>query len=210
MSRRNIEITAVFLIAAAGLYAAWPRMTADTAAEAARIVELLELAEGDAVADIGAGDGVMTVPLARAVGPSGDVFASELDAEKRLTLRQAISDAGLENVAIVEALPHATNLPDACCDALLLRKVFHHVADPAGLTADMRRALRPGGKVAVIDFRPRWFMPKPETAPEERAGHGVDPAVVEEEMRRSGFQLVQRFNRWPERTFCLIFERAQG
>ena len=146
--------------------------------------------------------------MARWIGPDGAVYASEIEAEKRLEIRQAATDEGVENVVLVEALEDATNLPDACCDGIFLRKVYHHVKAPEAMTADIRRSLKAGGRVAIIDFRPRWhrLLPKPDGLPDSRTGHGVQPDQVEEEMEAAGFRRVERIDDWWGRNYCLVFE----
>lgn len=204
---KRLLLWLVLVLAALGAYALWPHVGADPEAEAARIAELLSLETGDAAADVGAGDGRMTLPLARLVAP-GAAYATEVEAEKRLAIREAATEAGLENVLILEASPDRTNLPAACCDGILLRKVYHHLPQPEATAADLRRAVKPGGRVVVIDFALRWFLPKPDTAPESRSGHGVAPEAVIEEMTAAGFTLRERIDDWGGRNYCLVFESA--
>ena len=119
----------------------------DFASDAARLVTALKLQPGQTVADIGAGRGELTVELAREVGPGGQVYATELDADRLRDIREAAAAAGLTNVTVVEAHATRTNLPAACCDALVLRRVYHHIRDPSLMNASMRESLRPGNNV---------------------------------------------------------------
>src|SRR5262245_58956210 len=120
--------------------------------EGVRLAELLALEPGMEVADIGAGEGDLAFTLAQPVGPSGRVYATELDSDKLKDLREKA--ATVSNVTIVEAQSAATGLPDACCDAIYMRDVYHHLTDPGAVNRDIARALRPGGKLVIIDFRP--------------------------------------------------------
>jgi precorrin-6B methylase 2 len=115
------------------------------ASDAARLVTALKLHAGQTVADIGAGGGQLTVALAREVGPSGHVYATELDKDRLSDIRQATDSAGLQNVSVIEAHATRTNLPEWCCDALVLRKVYHHFGNPHLMNASMRQSLKPGG-----------------------------------------------------------------
>ncbi len=162
----------------------------ELASDAARLDSVLNLRAGQTVADIGAGGGQLTLALAREVGPSGRVYATELDDERLRDIRRVVDSAGLRNVTVLEAHAERTNLPDECCDALVLRRVYHHIADPARMNASMRRSLKPGGLLAVIDFVPD----SAESAdPEGRASgnqHGVTSATVERELAEAGFEVV--------------------
>lgn len=170
-------------------------------ADAARLIDALEVRPGMRVAEIGAGSGSLTVAVARAVGPTGHVFSNEIAADRRATIRDAVTKAELANVTIVESGPNDANLPEGCCDALFLRNVYHHFDDPASMTASFFRAMRPGARIAIIDFPPRGGQEA--TAPADRDqgnAHGVTTASIERELRAAGFELVgteqQRGDRW--------------
>ena len=101
--------------------------------EAERLVETLELRPGDAVADIGAGAGAMSVAVAVVLGPRSRLYATEISAARLDEIRAAVSEAGLDNVTVVEGHATRTNLPEACCDAIFVRRVYHHFGDPAAM-----------------------------------------------------------------------------
>jgi predicted methyltransferase len=162
----------------------------DFASDAARLVTALKLDSGQTVADIGAGGGQLTVLLAREVGPSGRVYATELDADLLGDIRQATESAGLKNVSVIEAHATRTNLPERCCDALVLRRVYHHFDDPTLMNASMRQSLKPGGLLAVIDFEPD-SSESPNPSQRDRGDrHGVTSATVVRELSQAGFELV--------------------
>jgi predicted methyltransferase len=160
----------------------------DDAADVARLVDVLAVRPGAVLADIGAGDAVLTIPLARLVGPSGRIYATELGAKPLDNLRAKIADAGATNIEVVEGDPVRTNLPPACCDGIFIRFVYHHFADPPAMNASLRASLKPGGRLAVLDFAPDG----PEaTTPAARAGgktHGVSAATVARELKDAGFE----------------------
>ncbi|MCY4076834.1 MAG: methyltransferase domain-containing protein [Acidobacteria bacterium] len=120
--------------------------------EVDRLASLLDLQPGDTVADVGAGTGWLSVEVAQRVGPGGRVFATELSASRRDDIRESVAAAGLGNVTVVEAGERETNLPPACCDAIFHRRVYHHLAHPAATNASLYAALRPGGRLAVIEL----------------------------------------------------------
>ena len=160
--------------------------------DATRLTKTAGLAAGQTVADIGAGLGELTLELARIVGPSGRVFSTEMSAERVEGIRKLAAGAGLKNVTALDAHATRTNLPDRCCDALVIRFVYHHFADPAAMNASLFQSVKPGGHVAVIDFAP----PGKEGATAGNRGdkdtHGVLPATVIRELREAGFELVSQ------------------
>ncbi len=184
---------------------------APTEVRARKIAEALRLQSGSAVADVGAGDGEWSIELAKIVGSPGRVFATEVDGKVLDKLRKAVKRSGLKNVTVVFGDQRRTGLDPECCDALLLRHVYHHFSDPPAMLADMLRSLRPGGLLAVIDFSPDNGL-SVKNVPEFRHGHGVRPETVDDEVRRAGFDLVRRVDRWDERDghFLLLFQKRSG
>ena len=178
------------------------------AAEAERLADLAGITHGQTVAEIGAGSGRFTEAVARRVGPDGRVYSTEITAENRAAIRRRVEAAGLGNVSVVEAGADATNLPDGCCDVVFLRNVYHHIASPDAFAASLRRAVRPGGRLAVIDFEPGafWFHGgRPEEASERRAGHGVSRAEVKAEITGAGFGLESEITDWSGPLWMIIF-----
>lgn len=160
------------------------------ASDAARLVTSLELHAGQTVADIGAGRGELTVALAREVGLSGRVYSTELEADQLRDIRQAASAAGLKNVSVLEAHATRTNLPERCCDALVLRRVYHHISDPHLMNASLRESLKPGGLLAVIDFEPDSAESSDPGNRDTGDQHGITSATVVRELSQAGFETV--------------------
>jgi predicted methyltransferase len=150
--------------------------------EVPQLVDLLELKPGMTVADVGAGFGAWTVRFARAVGPTGRVYATDLGAPQLAALRQYVEKEKLTNVIVLEGAETSTNLPFTCCDAVLIRDAFHHLTRPEDMILSLAAALKPGGRLAVVDFPPRPNTEVPAGVPANRGGHGVPQAVVEREV----------------------------
>jgi ubiquinone/menaquinone biosynthesis C-methylase UbiE len=153
--------------------------TAD--AEVPRLIELLELKPGMTVADIGAGSGAWTLRFARWLGPSGRVYTTEIGSPQLAGLRDLVKREGLDTVTVVEGAASSTNLPPLCCDAILIRDAYHHLTQPDEMVRSMAASLKPGGRLAVIDFPPRANSRVPDGVAASRGGHGVPPEVVERE-----------------------------
>jgi ubiquinone/menaquinone biosynthesis C-methylase UbiE len=169
-------------------------------AEPSRLRQVLGVRPGDHLAEIGAGDGSMAVDMARALGSTGVLYATEISPARRDDITRRSARAGTSHLRVVEAAPASTNLPDGCCDAVYMRAVFHHIEDPAALAASVAVALRPGGRVAIMDFPPGalWF---------HGANHGVTPEAVTTAFERAGLSLSQRIDAWGGGMFLLAFDR---
>jgi len=171
--------------------------------EADRLAALLGLAPGMTVAEIGAGDGEFAIDAAHRVGPSGRVYATELEAEQLDEIRDEAKGAGLANVEVLPAHVDATGLPTACCAVVFMRHVYHHLTDPAAIDADILRVLAPGGRLVIVDFPPTWFlMPfAPEGVGEERTGHGITLDAARRELAAAGFEEERAIADWDTHWF---------
>jgi ubiquinone/menaquinone biosynthesis C-methylase UbiE len=171
-------------------------VSAQPGSEAQRLVEVLALKPGDRVAEIGAGDGDLTVEVARILGPGGRVFSTELDPRRLRDIRSAVASAGLQNVTVVEAGERTTNLPRGCCDAIFMRQVYHHIGDRRSFNRSLRESLVPGGRFAVIDFAPGRFL---------SGGHGASADEVIQQVTAAGFEHVRTVDRWNRNLYLLLF-----
>lgn len=204
MSRRRLLF--LFLLCSALLGPALVHRTrADAADEIKRLAALMEWRPSNVVADIGAGDGSYAFAAAQIVGPSGKVFATEIDKGKLASLRTEVAKRRLSNVNIVESKDADTSLPAQCCDAIFLRRVYHHLTKPTEFDAALLRSLKPGGKLAIIDFPPRAGLEAVEGIPANRGGHGIPQKVLIDELSAAGFQQVKVVNDWPADDYCVVF-----
>lgn len=157
-------------------------MTASAESEVPQFMELLALKPGMTVADVGAGFGAWTARFSQALGPSGKVYANDVGAQQLAFLRERVQREKLTNVTVLEGAPGSTNLPAGCCDAILIRDAYHHLTQPADIIRSFAAALKPGGRLAVVDFPPRPNTDVPAGVPANRRGHGVPPDVVVQEV----------------------------
>ena len=177
----------------------------DATAEIKRLAELMGWKAGTVVADIGAGDGKYTLAAVEWVGASGKVFATEIDAKKLAELREEVAKRKLGNVMAVESKEAETNLPAGCCDAIFLRRVYHHLTKPTEFDASLVRSLKSGGRLAIIDFAPRAGLEPVEGVPSNRGGHGILQKIAIEELSAAGLQVEKIVNDWPEDSYCVLF-----
>ena len=181
------------------------RVHASAADEIKRLAELMEWKPGTIAADIGAGDGEYTFAAAAHVGTSGKVYATEIDAKKLKELKAEVAKRKLQNVLVVESKEADTNLPAACCDAIFLRHVYHHLTKPVEFDANLVRSLKPGGRLAIIDFPARGSDEPVAGVPSNRGGHGVPQKIVIEELTAAGLQVEKVVNDWPGDDYCVLF-----
>jgi ubiquinone/menaquinone biosynthesis C-methylase UbiE len=164
--------------------------------DAPKIAAALDIKPGMTIADIGAGGGAMSVVLGKWIGP-GHVFATDIALRQLQEIRDYAEREGLKNVTVIEGAAAATNLPAACCDALFLRHVYHHIAAPEAFNKSLLASLKPGGRLGIIDLHGKPGTPALEGVPANRVGHGIPPAVVIEEMKAAGFTYVRTIDKWP-------------
>lgn len=143
--------------------------------------------EGKQVADIAAGKGYLTRPLARKVGVAGRVFAVEIGAAEREALQKLAHDS-FPNVTVVEGTPTDPRLPPSL-DAAVVLNSYHEFADYRAMLGGIRRALRPGGLLVLVD---NIASQSTESRQWQASHHGLDPRFVETELREAGFDIVER------------------
>jgi ubiquinone/menaquinone biosynthesis C-methylase UbiE len=177
----------------------------EAAEEVKRLGELMGWKAGTVVADIGAGDGAYTFAAVEHVGKTGKAFATEIDAKKLAELKSAVAKRKLANVVVVESKVTDTNLPAACCDAIFLRHVYHHLTKPLEFDAGLVRSLKSGGRLAIIDFPSRAGLEPVEGVPSNRGGHGIPQKIVIEELSAAGLQVEKTVNDWPDDSYCVLF-----
>ncbi len=118
-----------------------------------RAVKALGLKAGMVIADVGAGSGYYTVRLARAVGPTGQVYATDLQPGMLELIRGKIAREKLGNVTLVQGMADDPKLPDATFDMILMVDVYHELSGPQAFIAKLKRALKAGGRLVLIEFR---------------------------------------------------------
>jgi SAM-dependent methyltransferase len=144
-----------------------------------RVMEILGIAPGKSVADIGAGSGFFTVLAARRVGDRGTVYAVDINPEAIQYINARLKKEDLQNVKTVLGKEDDPLLP-APVDAALLLKTYHEVAQPIVLFRNLRNSLAKGAKIGVIDRNGNGI------------DHGVGRDVVVREMKEAGYRLVQQ------------------
>ena len=166
-----------------------------------QIMDALEIADGSAVADLGAGGGWFTIRLARRVGPHGVVWAEDIQPEMIESIKRRVQREELRNVNPQLGTPLDPHLPAGSLDAVLTVDTYHELEQPVTLLRNIARALKPRGLLGVIEFSKDGFGPGP--AMEDR----VDPERVIRDARAAGLTLIARpsFLRYE---YMLVFGHA--
>jgi predicted methyltransferase len=165
----------------------------------AQLVAALGLHRGQTIADLGAGTGYFSRYLADAVGPDGTVFSVEIEPTLVTHLRARAEQEGTANVVPVLASIDNPRLPDADIDLILIADSYHHLDHRAAYLPHLRRALRPGGRVVVVDWKAGSL---PEGPPPE---HKLARERVVAEMESAGFALVDQPELLPYH-YVLVFQ----
>jgi cyclopropane fatty-acyl-phospholipid synthase-like methyltransferase len=160
----------------------------------ARVIDALALKPGMKVADIGAGTGYFATRLARVPGVS--VIAVDIEPKMIDYIKARAKKEGLENITGVVAAAGAANLPEPV-DVILVVDTYHHLPNRPAYFRELRKSLKPGGRIAIVDFR--------KDAPEGPPVHfRFTPQQIEDEMKEAGYQLNSTHDFLPRQHF-LIF-----
>jgi ubiquinone/menaquinone biosynthesis C-methylase UbiE len=177
--------------------------------EVRRLGQVMGWKAGQTIGDVGAGRGEIGIAAASAVGKTGRVYLTELDEEKRKALEGEVKSRGLANIVVLQAAEKQTNLPNECCDGIVLRRVYHHLTAPVEMDASLLGSLKPGGELAVIDFAPRKSLSESDPVkgvPANRGGHGIPKNILIEELTAAGFKFDKVFDDWPD-GYCVVFRK---
>jgi len=156
-----------------------------------QIMDALSIADGSAVADIGAGGGWFTIRLAQRVGPRGIVYAQDVQGEMLEVIRRRVSREGLRNVQVRLGRGSLPNLPAHALDAVLVVDVYPEVEDRVTLLRNLADALKPNGRIGIVNYKPGHGGPGP-SPPNE--GVRVDQSTVETDVRAAGLRVLTRQN----------------
>lgn len=153
------------------------------------VIVALGLEPGSRVADVGSGDGFFTVRLARAVGETGRVYAVDISAEALSRLRDRLRREGIDNVEVIEGEPDDPRLPEATFDAALIVNAYHEMVEHREMLAHLRRALKPEGRLVIIE--PITTPMRGEPRFRQVEDHEIAPWYVTAELREAGFHVLQ-------------------
>ncbi|MGA9978015.1 MAG: class I SAM-dependent methyltransferase [Candidatus Sulfotelmatobacter sp.] len=147
-----------------------------------RVMDILGVAAGKNVADIGAGSGWFTVRAAKRVGRGGVVYAVDINPEAIRYIGDRVKRENIDNVKTILSQTDDPKLPANAIDSVLMLKAYHEIARPVTLLQNLRAALRSGAKVGIIDRNGNG------------ENHGVGREVVIREATQAGYRLLDSYD----------------
>jgi ubiquinone/menaquinone biosynthesis C-methylase UbiE len=174
------------------------RANRDAVQRPEHVLDVLGVREGQTVADVGCGSGYFTVHLSRRVGPRGRVFATDLQQEMLDLLAKKLVAQKLGNVTPERTTADDAKLPEGAFDLVLLVDVYHELPNPTATLGQIKRALAPGGRLALVEYRAE--DPKLEIKPE----HKTTLAQLQRELSANGWEFVTDDESLPEQRIVVF------
>ncbi|HYA28941.1 MAG TPA: class I SAM-dependent methyltransferase [Acidobacteriota bacterium] len=162
-----------------------------------KVIAALQIRPGDAIADVGAGGGYSTFKLAKAVGPADKVYAVDIDQEMTELISQQAQKDAVTNVEAIVANEDDPFLPKTGVDLLFTGNTYHHLENRVAYFSNLRNYLRPGGKIAIIDFDRRAWI-------EGLLRHYTPGEFIKREMEPAGYRLQQEFEFLDRQSFIIF------
>ena len=155
------------------------------------MLEQLNLKDGMVVCDLGAGDGYHTLQMAPRVGPTGKVIAVDIQPEMLQALSRKLAEKKFENVDTILGELWDPKLPENSVDLVLMVDVYHEFSHPVQMLAALRKALKPNGLIALVEFR----LEDPTVL--IRLEHKMTKAQIIKEYKANGFKVAKEYDRLP-------------
>ena len=164
-----------------------------------QVIHALEIQRGQHIADLGAGSGYFTFRFADAVGPAGKVYAVDIDPGMNKYVKKQAGKSDYQHIEVIRAQYYDPLIPGDGVDLIFTCNTYHHLKDRVTYFAQAQKYLRPGGRVAIIDFNGKgWFF--------KIFRHFTTSEVIKKEMELAGYHLQHEFNFLPRQHF-LVFSQ---
>jgi arsenite methyltransferase len=199
----RVQLLILFLIAGCARLkqCAYEGLTRDQWQQRDRVIESLQVRPGDRIADVGSGGGYFTFSLAKAVGPDGKVYAVDVDDEMNNLIAQRAKKEGGGNIEVILAKPDDPLLPPSGVDLIFTSNTYHHIDNRVNYLTNLRRYLRPNGRIAIVEFDRRGWL-------DGLWQHYTPSEFIKREMEQAGYRLQSEFNFLDRQSF-LIFVPKQ-
>jgi ubiquinone/menaquinone biosynthesis C-methylase UbiE len=159
--------------------------------DCATLLKALNVKPGQVVCDMGCGNGFYTLQLARLVGEGGRVLAVDIQPEMLHMLDERAKAEKIDNIELVDGTPVDPKLPEGSVDLILLVDVYHEFSHPEAMLRAMRKALKPDGRIALVEFR----LEDPNVP--IKLLHKMSKKQILKEIPPNGFRLVEQFDKLP-------------
>jgi arsenite methyltransferase len=166
-----------------------------------KVIAALKIQPGASVADLGSGGGYFTFRLAEAVGPSGKVYAVDIDRDMVDLIAERATKEERSNVEVILARPEDPSLPKAGVDLIFTSNTYHHIEDRVAYFANLRKYLRRNGRVAIIEFDRRGWL-------EGLLRHYTPSEFIKREMEQAGYMLQQEFDFLNRQSFLIFVPKS--
>ena len=176
------------------------RDTREAEEQPEQMLDALKIQPGQTVADVGAGAGYTSLKLARRVGPTGTVLATDVQPQMLQMLQANAKAAGAKNIKSIRSTQAETRLPEGQVDLALLVDVYHEASDPEALLVGLKKALKPGGRLVLVEFRGE--DPEVPIKPE----HKMTLKQVRLELEPQGFRFLDSYEFLPWQ-HIIVFEK---
>lgn len=178
-----------------------PERETEEAPDAA--LDAIGIARGATVADVGAGAGYFTWRMAERVGPSGKVYANDIQPEMLVLLRKNIAARHLTNVEAVLGTEDDPKLPTGQIDLILLVDVYHEFSQPQKMLRKMRESLKPDGRLVLLEYR------KEDPTVPIRPEHKMSVEEVRAEVQPEGFRFEKNLATLPRQHILIFLKSVQ-
>jgi arsenite methyltransferase len=166
------------------------------------VIRSLGIRPGDIVADLGSGGGYFTFRLAKAVGPTGKVYAVDVDEGLNAALAKQAKQEGFANIDVILAKADDASLPKSGVDLIFTSNTYHHLQDRVNYFTNAKKYLRPKGRLAIIEFNGKGWL---ESIP----GHHTPKETIQNEMKAAGYALQHDFDFLPRQHFLIFTKGAE-
>jgi len=167
-----------------------------------RVVRSLAIKPGERIADLGSGGGYFTFRLSQAVGPTGKVYAVDVDKDMLEDLAERAKKDGYRNIEKILAKYDDPSLPESGVDLIFTSNVYHHIDSRAKYFADAARYLRPGGRIAIVDFNGKHWSAT-------FVGHATPVELIKKEMDEAGYRLERELDFLDRQSFLVFSKKAR-
>jgi arsenite methyltransferase len=181
------------------------KKAARPANKADKIIQNLSIQQGQTIADIGSGGGFFTVRFAQAVGTAGKVYAVDTNQDLLDFIHKQASEHGLNNILTVQTTADQPNLPLHCFDIIFLRNVTHHLKERVGYFKKLKEALKPQGKIVIIDYDGRGTA----LSFQRLHHHFVPQETLKHEMTQAGYHLKTSYDFLADQSFNIFMINAE-
>ena len=166
-----------------------------------KVIAALDIKPGAAIADLGSGSGYFTFRLAEATGATGKVYAVDVDSDMIGLVTKTAQEKTVSNIEAILAKPDNPLLPKAAVDLIFTSNTYHHIDNRVTYFSNLRQFLRPGGRVAILEYDRRGWL-------QGLLRHYTPSEFIQREMEQAGYSLQRSFDFLDRQSFLIFVPRS--